>query len=208
MSRLATAARARPRTRAGVAGSTPSSRRRRPRERVASAGACRPRVRTSVVVPFRDGAVLLARCLASVLDRATPPGFEVVLVDNGSVEAETAALVDRWVRDTRVRLVPAPGSFNFSALVNAGAAVAQGDVLCLLTATSRRSMTRGSRRCSSRRSGRRLGAVGAKLLYADDSIQHAGIALGRPARSTSTGSPRPPRPVTSRDSRSFGRSAR
>jgi len=134
--------------------------------------------RTSVVVPFRDGAVLLARCLASLLDRPTPAGFEVVLVDNGSVRADTAALVARWTRDPRVRLVAAPGPFNFSALVDAGAAAAAGDVLCLLNSDVEALDDAWLPALLAQALRPEVGAVGARLLYPDGSIQHAGIAVG------------------------------
>ncbi len=132
----------------------------------------------SVVIPTRDRADLLATTLDGLLDGTDYPSLDVVIVDNDSREPETAALFARHGGDPRVRVVAVPGPFNFSDLSNRGAAAAKGTVLLFLnndievlepgwlTEIVRHAVRPG------------IGAVGAKLLYPDRTIQHGGIVLG------------------------------
>lgn len=132
----------------------------------------------SVIIPTRDRADLLEVTLDGLLRRTDYPAIEVVIVDNDSREPATAALFARLREDSRVRLVSVPGPFNFSDLSNRGAAAATGPVLLFLnndievvepdwlTEMVRHAVRPG------------IGAVGAKLLYPDRTIQHGGIVLG------------------------------
>lgn len=132
----------------------------------------------SVIIPTRDRADLLEVTLDGLLRRTDYPAIEVVIVDNDSREPKTAELFARLRADPRVRVVPVPGPFNFSDLSNRGAAAATGPVLLFLnndieviepdwlTEMVRHAVRPG------------IGAVGAKLLYPDRTIQHGGIVLG------------------------------
>jgi O-antigen biosynthesis protein len=116
--------------------------------------------------------------LDGLLEATEYPDIEVVIVDNDSREPETAALFARYRDDPRVRVVPVPGAFNFSDLSNRGAASATGPVLLFLNNDIEvlepgwlGEMVRHAVRPE-------IGAVGAKLLYPDHTIQHGGIVLG------------------------------
>ncbi|MCJ2013864.1 glycosyltransferase family 2 protein [Methylobacterium sp. J-076] len=132
----------------------------------------------SVIVPTRDRAELLEVTLDGLLHRTDYPAIEVLIVDNDSREPATAALFARHRDDPRVRVVPVPGPFNFSDLSNRGAAAAAGPVLLFLNNDIEviepgwlTEMVRQAVRPE-------IGAVGAKLLYPDRTIQHGGIVLG------------------------------
>jgi glycosyltransferase involved in cell wall biosynthesis len=134
--------------------------------------------RVSVIVPFRDEPSLLTQCVDSVLEA---PGFddiELCLIDNGSVLPETRVLLDELASDPRVVLLEEPGPFNWSALNNAAVAHASGDLLLFMNndveATTAGWM--GAMVEHAQRPG--IGAVGARLLYPNRTIQHAGIVLG------------------------------
>jgi GT2 family glycosyltransferase len=102
----------------------------------------------------------------------------VVIVDNDSREPETASLFARYRDDPRVRIVPVPGAFNFSDLSNRGAAAATGPVLLFLN-NDVEVLEPGWLGELVRHAVRpEIGAVGAKLLYPDRTIQHGGIVLG------------------------------
>jgi GT2 family glycosyltransferase len=136
------------------------------------------RHRVSVIVPFRDEPSLLTQCVDSVLEA---PGFdeiELCLIDNGSVLPETRVVLDELAADPRVVLLEEPGPFNWSAINNAAAAHASGDLLLFMnndveatTAGWMGAMVEHAQRPS-------VGAVGARLLYPNRTIQHAGIVLG------------------------------
>jgi glycosyltransferase involved in cell wall biosynthesis len=137
-----------------------------------------PRPLVSVIVPTRDRADLLVHCAEGVLERTSYAPLELLIVDNGSVHPQTHALFDRLRQDRRVRILPAPGPFNFSALNNLGAAQARGAVLVLLNSDI--SMIGGDWLDAMVAQAVRpnVGAVGARLLYPDGRVQHAGVVLG------------------------------
>lgn len=132
----------------------------------------------SIVIPTRDRAELLSVVLDGILTRTEYGPLEIVVVDNGSVEAATHALFAHYIGDTRVRVLQAPGSFNFSALSNAGANAARGDVLLFLNNDVEVIESGWLRELVSIAADPEVGAVGAKLLYPDGTLQHGGVVLG------------------------------
>lgn len=132
----------------------------------------------SVIIPTRDRPDLLRVAVRGVLHDTAYPALELVIVDNGSTDPAVAALYAEWSSDPRVRVLERPGPFNFSRLVNDGAAASRGAVLVLLnndvevlhpdwlTAIVRQALRP------------EVGAVGAKLLFGNGRIQHAGVVVG------------------------------
>jgi GT2 family glycosyltransferase len=132
----------------------------------------------SIIIPTRDKVELLRTCVETLLDRTKYAPIEVIIVDNGSEQAATKRFLRAIVADPRVRVLAAPGPYNYSALNNEAAASARGEFLCLLNNDTEiidgdwlDEMMRYAVRTE-------VGAVGAKLLYADRSIQHAGVVVG------------------------------
>jgi GT2 family glycosyltransferase len=133
----------------------------------------------SVIVPTRDRAELLADCVRGVLRGTDYPALELIVIDNASRQPGTAALFGRIAEDRRVRILHvADKRFNFSALCNAGATAAQGDILLLLN-NDTEVMDPGWLGAMVAHAIRpEVGAVGAKLLYPNQRVQHAGLVLG------------------------------
>jgi glycosyltransferase involved in cell wall biosynthesis len=138
----------------------------------------KPKPLVSVIVPTRDRAELLAQCAEGVLQQTDYDPLEFIVVDNGSVEPKTAELFARLRKDPRVRILEASGPFNFSALNNLAAAEARGEILLLLNNDISviephwlDAMVAHAVRPS-------VGAVGARLLFPDGTLQHAGVAIG------------------------------
>ena len=138
-------------------------------------GLPQPAPLVSVIVPTRDHAELLSVCADAVLRGTDYPRLELLIVDNGSVEAEALALLDRLAGDGRVRVLRHPGRFNWSAMNNAAARVARGDVLLLLNNDIAALQPDWLSVLVSHAVQPDVGAVGAKLLYPDGRVQHAGI---------------------------------
>ncbi len=132
----------------------------------------------SIVIPTRDLADSLAEVLDGLLARTDYGPLEIIIVDNDSVEPATRDLFERHAADPRVRVLPSPGPFNFSALSNAGAAAARGDVLLFLNNDVEVIEPGWLRELVSIACDPQVGAVGAKLLYPDGSLQHGGVVLG------------------------------
>jgi glycosyltransferase involved in cell wall biosynthesis len=134
----------------------------------------------SIIIPTRDKPELLSVCLASIFEKSSYDRFEVVVVDNGSVEKETFALFERWgAREPeRFRVEHYDIPFNYPRINNRGAEVAAGDLLLFLNNDTEVISPDWLERMAGFAARPSIGAVGAKLLYGDDSIQHAGVVLG------------------------------
>jgi O-antigen biosynthesis protein len=132
----------------------------------------------SVIVPTRDRATLLRNCAQGVLQYTDYPNLELIIVDNESVAPDTLALFGELSADPRVRILALPGEFNYSALNNRAAAHARGEILVLLNNDIGVIGAGWLRELVSHAVRPEVGAVGAKLLYRDSRIQHAGVVLG------------------------------
>jgi GT2 family glycosyltransferase len=133
----------------------------------------------SVLIPTRDRIDLLARCLDGVLRRTNYHNLELLIVDNGSSEPATQTFLDQLERDAnQVRILRRPGPFNYSALNNAAAREARGDILLLLNNDIEVIEPGWLRELVSHAIRPDVGIAGAKLLYKNGQVQHAGIVLG------------------------------
>jgi GT2 family glycosyltransferase len=137
-----------------------------------------PEVLVSVIVPTRDHVHLLEQCVEGLLNRTDYQALEILIVDNDSQEDATKSLMDRLAQDRRVWTMSHPGEFNFSAINNRAARAAQGEILLLLNNDIDVIHPDWLTEMVSHVSRPDVGAVGAKLLYADGRIQHAGVVLG------------------------------
>lgn len=139
-----------------------------------------PPPKVSIVIPTRDRADLLRPCIESILQsqEAYPEEFELIIVDNESAEAESHTLFEQLTRKHAARVLPFPGPFNWSAINNAAAREARGDILLFLNNDTRVLSADWARELASIASRRDVGAVGGRLLYEDGTIQHAGVVLG------------------------------
>ncbi|HJU20026.1 MAG TPA: glycosyltransferase [Stellaceae bacterium] len=143
-----------------------------------------PEPLVSIIVPTRDQPALLKRCLETILKLTEYRNYELIVVDNGSTDAEACAYLqnieDRFGEiGDRVRVLRHPGAFNFSAMNNrAVRAAARGEYLCLFNndAAPLEAGWLGEMMMLARRP--EIGIVGAKLFYADGRIQHGGVILG------------------------------
>lgn len=132
----------------------------------------------SVIIPNKDNAAVLARCLSSLTRITDYHNFEVIVVENNSTEAETFAFYrEAEKRYPFVRVLTWEGPFNYSAINNFGSQYASGDFFLLLnndieiqSPTWLQSMLGICQR-------KDVGVVGAKLLYPDNTIQHAGVTM-------------------------------
>ena len=133
----------------------------------------------SFVVPTRDRADLMGMALRSLIGETDYRNFEIVIVDNGSVEPATFALFEEikaaWPDTVVVR---DDGPFNYPRICNAGVAAARGSLICLLNNDIEVVDGRWLDEMVALASLPRTGIVGAKLLFPDRTIQHAGVIVG------------------------------
>lgn len=132
----------------------------------------------TIIVPTRDRVVLLRRCLESLRSLTNYPRLEIVVVDNGSVEAETLTYLDALQTNEEARVLVDGGPFNFSRLNNLAAAEARGDVLVFLNNDIEITEPGWLTEMISHAARPEVGAVGARLWYANGTLQHGGVVLG------------------------------
>lgn len=132
----------------------------------------------SIIVPTKDKLNLLRPCIDSVLERTDYKFFEILIVDNGSVEKKTLEYLKKIRNNPKVRVLTYPQPYNFSSINNFAVSNALGSYLCLLnndTEVVEPAWLTEMMRYAVRPN---VGAVGAKLLYEDGTIQHAGVVIG------------------------------
>lgn len=133
--------------------------------------------RVAIVIPTRDRADLLTRCIES-LTATDYPNLGVVLVDNGTTSPDALALL-RWCRDEAgYTVVERPGPFNFSSLCNDGAAASIGEIIVFLNNDVVASDPQWLRRMVAWAVQPQIGVVGAKLLFPDNRLEHGGVVIG------------------------------
>ncbi len=133
--------------------------------------------KVSIVICTRDRADLLASCVDSILERSTYRNYEVIIVDNGSVEQATFQLFNRLPSE-RFRILRDESAFNFSALNNRAVQSAEGEYICLLNNDIEIITADWIEEMLSFSIQPGVGAVGARLWYPGGGLQHAGVILG------------------------------
>ena len=137
--------------------------------------------RVSILIPTCDHIQDLETCVESIYARTTYPDFEVILIENNSREEATFRAYERMQKEhpEDLRVVTWQGKgFNYSALNNFGAQYATGEYLLLLNNDTEVITPRWLEEMVMYAQQKRVGCVGAKLLYPDDTIQHAGVGFG------------------------------
>lgn len=132
----------------------------------------------SIVIPTKDHADDLRRCLDSIRQKSTWPNWEIILVENNSTEPETFRYYDSLQADSRIRVVTYQGAFNYPAINNLGARAARGDYLLLLNNDTEVITPDWIERMLMFAQRKDVGAAGCMLYYPDDTVQHAGVILG------------------------------
>jgi GT2 family glycosyltransferase len=128
----------------------------------------------SIIIPTRDRVAWLRRCLESIERRTAYRRYEILVVDNGSTEPETLA----YLTSLSHRVIRDDGPFNFARLNNHAATLARGEHLLFLNNDVEVISPEWLAALLEHSQRQEIGAVGAQLLYADGTIQHAGVVLG------------------------------
>ena len=137
-----------------------------------------PAPEVDVIIPTRDQAGLLENCVRSVIERTGYRAYRICIVDNGSIEAQTLRLFERWRADPRIRILRDERPFNFSGLNNAAVVNSASEFVCLLNNDVEVLNTDWLGEMVSHAVRPGVGCVGARLWYPDDTLQHGGIILG------------------------------
>ncbi len=137
-----------------------------------------PNPLVSLIIPTRDRLHLLRTCIESIDPGTAYSNFEIIIVDNDSAEPETLAYFNEIRQRPNLRILPVPGSFNYSRLNNLGVKEARGSILGFLNNDLETLHPEWLEEMVSQAARPEIGCVGCKLSYPDGSIQHAGVVLG------------------------------
>ncbi len=132
----------------------------------------------SIIIPTRDRVGLLRTCVQSILEKTEYPNYEIIVIDNESVETETREYFDSLGQNERVKVYSLAGSFNYSHLNNRGVELARGPLVVLLNNDIEVIDGSWLGEMVGQAFRPKVGAVGALLRYPDGTIQHGGVILG------------------------------
>ena len=132
----------------------------------------------SIIIPSKNQLELLKKCVESIFSKTLYPTFEVVIVDNGSDDPECLKYLDLLAIDERIKIVRDDAPFNYSYLNRVGVENSSGEVLAFLNNDVEVISNEWLCVMVSNALRPEIGAVGAKLLYTNGNIQHAGVILG------------------------------
>ena len=132
----------------------------------------------SIIIPNCDHAEDLKRCVHSILKKSSYRAFEILIVENGSREQATFALYEQFQKQQNIRILEWKQTFNYAAVNNFAAEQARGDVLLFLNNDTEVINPDWLERMLEHALRTEIGAVGAKLYYPDETIQHGGVIIG------------------------------
>lgn len=133
----------------------------------------------SIIIPNKDHYQDLDLCIRAILTRGTYKNLEFVVVENNSTKKETFAYYQSIQKEfPQVRVVTWKKEFNYSAINNFGVRHARGEYLLFLNNDTELIAKNFIEEMLGFCQREDVGAVGARLLYQDDTIQHAGVVVG------------------------------
>lgn len=137
-----------------------------------------PAPMVSIIIPTRDGLDILSQCISSIRERTAYPNYEIIVVDNRSVQEETLGFLRQINEEENIRVIPYHEEFNYSAINNFAVAQAKGSVITLLNNDIEVISPEWLCEMVANAIRPEIGCVGAKLLYKNNMVQHAGVILG------------------------------
>lgn len=133
----------------------------------------------SIIIPFRDKVELLKTCIASIHKFTQYSNYEILLADNESIEESTLNYIEHLlINNSNIRHIKCEGEFNFSRINNIAVTQAEGDFLLFMNNDIALSQPGWLKEMIQPFTDKNVGIVGPKLLYADMTVQHAGVIVG------------------------------
>jgi GT2 family glycosyltransferase len=134
--------------------------------------------KVSIIIPTRDGMEVLKPCIESLIEKTNYSNYEVIILDNDSKEEDTLDFLRSLSLKANFKIVRDNGEFNYSRINNLAVKNSTGDLICLLNNDIEIITNNWLSEMVSIAIREEVGCVGAKLLYPDGTVQHAGVILG------------------------------
>ncbi len=138
----------------------------------------RKRSLVSIIIPNKDNKDTLKKCIDSVLTKTTYDNYEIIIVENNSTQQETFDYYKELEKNSRIRVIKWEKGFNFSAINNYAAKSANGEYLLFLNNDIEVRSSDWIDGMLGNAQRKDVGIVGCRLLYPDNTIQHAGVIIG------------------------------
>lgn len=138
----------------------------------------------SIVIPNKDHAEDLRRCIKSIVEKSTWENYEIIVVENNSETKEIFSYYEELKNNPQIKIVTYEGEFNYSKINNLGVSQASGDYVLLLNNDTQVITVNWMEELLMYAQRQDVGAVGGKLYYGDKTIQHAGVVIGLGAHRT------------------------
>ncbi len=132
----------------------------------------------SIIIANKDHLSDLAKCIESIQYKSTYDNYEIIVVENNSTDKKLFDYYETLNQIQNIRVIKYEGEFNYSAINNLGASYAKGEYIILLNNDTEIITNNWIEEMLMYAQRDDVGAVGAKLYYGDDTIQHAGIVIG------------------------------
>lgn len=134
----------------------------------------------SIIIPNKDNKDILESCINSIMNKSSYSNWEIIIVENGSVESETFEYYEELKKDDRISVVNWGGGFNYPLINNFGVGFARGEYYLLLNNDTEVIAPEWIEEMLMLAQREEVGVVGAKLYYPNGKIQHAGIGIKFP----------------------------
>jgi len=132
----------------------------------------------SLIILTRNQLQILRKCVESILDKTTYTNYEIVIVDNGSDDPETLDYLKHMEYHTKIKIIRDDRPFNYSMLNNSAVKEVRGELIGLINNDIEIISPEWLSEMVGHALRPEVGAVGAKLWYPDNTLQHAGVVLG------------------------------
>lgn len=132
----------------------------------------------SIIIPTRDALDITRNCVNSVLEKTQLTDYEIIIVDNQSECSQTLEWFEEIQQTANVRVIRYDAPFNYSAINNFAVRHALGSLLCFLNNDTEVINGEWLQEMAQHAVRPKIGCVGAKLYYPDNTVQHAGVVLG------------------------------
>jgi GT2 family glycosyltransferase len=132
----------------------------------------------SIIIPTRDQASALKKCVYSIFEKTDYPAYELIVLDNESHDSEALEFLAELTKRDGVRVERINDAFNYSRLNNHGVELSRGSLVALLNNDVEVIHTDWLAEMVSRAMQPKVAMVGARLWYPNGTIQHGGVILG------------------------------
>lgn len=135
--------------------------------------------KVSIIIPVKDCVQMTENCIQSIYEKTIYSNYEILMVDNNSVESETFHFFEKYKRlYSNFKVIKADMEFNYSKINNLAVKQCECDVIVLLNNDTKIISPNWLKVLVGYAIQKHIGAVGPKLLYEDGTVQHAGVLLG------------------------------